>query len=188
MIDKRLRALDYALFVEAAEFFKSALSIQNAAIPLTVRIVDNIGKGDVAGVCTAFVESDNSISKIVIDIKSSVTVFGMVEALAHEMCHAEQFITGKLNFYKEKQFIFGIFPFWQRRRRWKSSSINMSGYYDNPAEIEAFIKQRAYALEFFKSVEDRLMPKMVFDHIMHERQDVVTFISQLEMSEEPEQI
>lgn len=188
MIDKRLQSLDYALFAEATEFFKSALSIQNAEIPLTIRIVDNIGKGDTAGVCTAFVESDNTISKIVIDIKSSVTVFGMVEALAHEMCHAEQFITGKLNFYKEKRWIFGIFPFWQRRRRWKSTDIDLNSYYTNPAEVEAFIKQRAYALEFFKSVEDRLMPKMVFDHIMHERTDVVTFISQLEMSDDPQPI
>lgn len=188
MIDKRLESLDLSLFLDAVTFFKSALNIQNSEIPLEVKIVDNIGSGNVAGVCVAYVESDNSISKLVIDIKASVTVFGMIEALAHEMCHAEQFINGKLNFYKEKKKIFGLIPFWQRKRRWKSTDIDDYDYYSNPAEVEAFIKQRAYTLEFFKSVEGRLMPKSVFDHLMFKRQDVSAFVSHLDMHDEPEQI
>lgn len=188
MIGKRLESFDLALFTEAVKFFSVALNIGDSDIPLEVKIVDNLGRGDVAGVCIANIEPDGRISDIAIEIKAGVTVFGMIEALAHEMCHAEQFMTGKLNFYKQKKYLFGFIPFWQRMKRWKSTDIGENEYYTNPAEVEAFIKQRAYTLEFFKSVEDRLMPKNVFDHIMHERKDVATFISHLEMDEEPKQI
>lgn len=188
MIGKRLESFDLEIFNEAVKFFSLALNINESPIPLEVSIVDNLGRGDVAGVCTANIGSNDEVSSVSIQIKSGITILGMIEALAHEMCHAEQFMTGKLNFYNQKKYLFGFIPFWQRVRRWKSTEIDHNDYYANPAEVEAFIKQRAYTLEFLKTIEDRLMPKNVFDHIMHERKDISTFISHLDMADESQQI
>ena len=183
MIGEKLESFDLQLFKDAIKFFSAALNISESKIPLQVKIVDNLGTGNVAGVCTANLHPDGGVSDLLIEIKSGITIFGMIEALAHEMCHAEQFISGKLNFRKEKKYLFGLIPFWQRVKRWKSTDIAVSDYYSNPAEVEAFIKQRAYTLEFFKSVEDRLMPKSVFNHIMREHKDAPSFISHLDMND-----
>lgn len=53
-------------------------------------------------------------------------------------------------------------------------------HYSNPAEIEAFLKQRALTLEFFKHVEGKLMPNNIFKHIMQDRDDSAEYCAMLE--------
>jgi hypothetical protein len=171
MISKRLDSLDAELFTEAIAFFAKIMNLHDSDIPFEVRTVDNIGRGNVAGCCTAHLTSEGEVRNIQIDIKNCVTVFGMIEALAHEMVHAEQFMTGKLNFKTEKKYLFGLFPVKRRVRMWKSIEIDGLDYYSNPGEVDAFLKQRAYTLEFLKTVENKMMPSNVFNHIMQDRTD-----------------
>jgi hypothetical protein len=180
MISRRLDSLDAELFSDAIKFFSVALGIGESSTPCTVKTVDNIGRGNVAGSCTAHIDKDNKISNVTIEIKNAITIFGMIEALAHEMVHAEQFVKGKLYFGKEKIYILGIFPSWRRTRFWKGICLNDMDYYSNPAEIEAFLKQRALTLEFFKHVEGKLMPSSVFKHIMQDRNDSAEYCAMLE--------
>lgn len=180
MISKRLDSLDAELFADAVKFFSVALGIGDPPIPFEVKIVDNLGKGNVAGCCTAHIDDANLVHKVNIEIKAAITIFGMIEALAHEMVHAEQFIKGKLHFGKEKIYILGIFPFHRRVRFWKGMCLADVDYYSNPAEIEAFLKQRALTLEFMKYVEGKIMPSNVFKHIMQDRDDSEKYSKMLE--------
>jgi len=180
MISQRLNSLDAELFSDAIKFFSVALNMGDSDIPCKVKTVENLGQGNVAGSCTAHIDKDDKISSIDIQIKNAITVFGMIEALAHEMVHAEQFMKGKLYFGREKTRIFGIFPTWRRIRYWKGLRLNDMDYYSNPAEIEAFLKQRALTLEFFKHVEGKLMPNNIFKHIMQDRDDSAEYCAMLE--------
>lgn len=180
MISKRLDSLDAELFADAVKFFSVALDIGDPPIPFEVKIVDNLGKGNVAGCCIAHIKDDNTVHKVNIEIKNSITIFGMIEALAHEMVHAQQFIKGKLHFGKEKIYILGIFPIWRRVRFWKGLCLTDIDYYANPAEIEAFLKQRALTVEFLKHIEGKVLPSVVFKHIMQDNLDSASYALILE--------
>ena len=175
MIGKRLESLDLELFVKATNFFAEALGIKDSPTMVSVNIVDNIGTGDVAGVCIASIK-DEEVSSIEIKIKQTITVFGMIEALAHEMVHAEQFLNKKLTFEYETRYLFGIFPYKRRIKTWKNSyRITGLDYHSEPSEVEAFLKQRILTVQFMKIVEDELMPSNVFKHIMQDRKDSSTY-------------
>jgi hypothetical protein len=180
MISKRLESLDAELFADAVKFFSVSLDIGETPIPLQVKTVDNIGRGNVAGCCTALIDENNLVYRIDIEIKIGITIFGMVEALAHEMVHAQQFIKGKLHFGKETTYILGLFPVSRRTRFWKGVSLSGLDYYSNPAEIEAFSKQRALTLEFLKYCENKIMPDNVFKHIMQDRADSAEYSAMLD--------
>lgn len=181
MIAKRLESLDLGLFVKATNFFAEALGIKDSPIQVCVKIVDNIGTGDTAGVCIASINNDQ-VTAIDIQIKQTITVFGMIEALAHEMVHAEQLLNNKLTFETETSYFLGIFPYRRRIKTWKNSyRITGLDYFSEPSEVEAFIKQRTLTIQFMKSVEEDLMPAKVFDHIMKDRKDGQTYSALLDL-------
>ena len=183
MTGNKLQSLDRDIFVNAVHFFSVALDIKDSDMGLTVKTVDNIGRGDTAGVCRVDVSYEGEFSNVRIEIKEGITIFGMVEALAHEMVHAEQFIKKKISFKNEKKYLFGLFPYNDRRRIWKGTfDITDIDYYSNPAEVEAFLKQRALTLEFMKSIESKIMPNNVFDHMMKDRDDVDDYSSSIDLN------
>jgi hypothetical protein len=146
------------MFSKAVEYFPIILNLQGTNIPIKVQIVDNIGRGETAGTCAPAFDKDYKIKHIDIVIKRATTTIGMIEALAHEMVHARQWIDGDLTFEIKTAFLLGFIPYPKVHRYWKGEETTELDYFDQPAEIEAHLLQRFLTLEFLKIVENKIEP------------------------------
>lgn len=163
MFSMLLSHFDSRMFMEAAEFFKMSLGLDKQDIPINVSMVDNIGKGDVGGCCGPEMTKDSTyrdmkISVINIKIKNTVTILGMIEALAHEMVHAFQFIRGDLVIKLERCYILWVIPDLKVLRFWKGEDITDLTYHQRPSEVEAFLLQKQMTYYYLKSIEKNLDP------------------------------
>lgn len=158
MLGTYLSHFDSILLAKAISFFKVTLTLTEANIE--VKLVNNIGKGDIAGVCTPkfknILDPQSELEGVTIEIKQGVTVFGMIEALAHEMVHAKQWVSGDISARIDKTYLLGFIPIFKARKFWRGREQTDSSYYDQPWEMEAHLMQRQLTLDFLKLMEDQL--------------------------------
>ncbi len=158
-----LSQFDLKMFHEAEGFFKVALNIDNSEIPIEVKLVDNIGKGSTGGRCGPVFTDDSTfdnlkIEKISIKIKHSCTVIGMIEALAHEMVHAKQYIDKDITVSFERYYFWGFIPRIKARKFWKGQDTTDLDYYDQPCEMEAYLLQKKLTFDYLNIVQKNLDP------------------------------
>ena len=149
---------DSRMFHKAVEFFSTSLEIDNDDIPIKIDIVDNIGRGRTAGTCAPDFDEDFKIKKIDIQIKYSTTTIGMIEALAHEMVHAKQWIKGELSVEVSKYRLFGILPVRKFKKLWNGKDISSLSYYEQPPEKEAHFMQRYMVHLFLDCAKEKIYP------------------------------
>jgi len=157
MFGSNLSKFDSAMFTSAATYFRDALKLNDSHIPIEVLLVDNIGKGTCAGTCQAIIEKQE-LTGLKIEIKSNATTIGMIEALAHEMVHAKQWVKGETTFEIEKKYLFGIFPYFKVKKFWKGADVTNWNYYDLPYEQEAHILQKYMTFNFLKATQVQIDP------------------------------
>jgi hypothetical protein len=156
MFERFLRDFDSRMFQKASEFFRNGLDLND--VPIKIKIVDNLGRGHTYGECMPHFDKDDNIDSISINVKHTASTMGMIEALAHELVHAKQWINGDMYVKVEKRYLFGLIPVPYVRRYWQDEDVTDLPYYQQPCEIQAHVLQKHLALEFFKKIEDRLEP------------------------------
>ena len=124
-------------------------------MPVEVKIVDNLGRGKTCGTCQPIFDKGDKLEKIKIQIKFYPATTGMIECLAHEMVHAQQWIQGRLTLKTEKvHLILGLIPITNYRLLWKGSDISDTPYYEKPSEVEAHLMQRQMTKAFLEYMGD----------------------------------
>ena len=156
-----LNEFDSKLLTAAFQYFHEVLDIHEVDIPIELRLVDNIGKGKTGGTCKPIYNSDLELTKVKIEIKQGITVFGMIEALAHEMVHAKQFIKGQTTIRVEKDYIFGFIPYNKLIKLWNGVDVTRLSYYNQPAEQEAHLLQRKLTVDFLNANKQFLEPDYI---------------------------
>jgi hypothetical protein len=155
---------DNDLIQVAFKFFAEELDISGEK-QVSLKVVDNIGRGDMAGFCMPVFNKDESIKEMKITIKRYPVVLGMIEALAHEMVHAKQYIKGELTTeVKWRWFLF--IPYLSIRHYFNGKRVDNLPYWDRPYEQEAFIKQKELTRRFLNYVIDQVPAyKILYDYL-----------------------
>jgi len=156
MLGVMLNKFDSHLFYNATKVLPIILGIDNSNIPITVKLVNNIGKGKIAGTCAPEHDDNRKLIGINIVIKETPTVIGMIEALAHEMTHAKQWIEKNITIEIKTKYFLGFIPYLTLVKYWKGKDITSLSYYEQPSEIEAHLLQRQLTLSFLKLHEEQI--------------------------------
>jgi len=91
----------------------------------------------------------NKLQKLVVRIRNQPSVWGMIECLAHEMVHVQQYFHGKLAFKTEEVKFWGIFSDIKMIQIYEGSPVDLP-YEKRPWEIEAFNRQAPLTKRFFE--------------------------------------
>lgn len=158
---------DSVLLEKAVEFFKAKLDILHSDIPVNIELVDNIGRGNVGGICVADYDLKlNKLNKVDIEIKRCASVIGLIEVLAHELVHAKQFIKGDTTHGIEyRKFLFFRIP--RAKKYWKGEDVTDLEYMHQPAELEAHMLQKHLTLEFLKLYESQIEPTNISNLLLN---------------------
>jgi hypothetical protein len=129
-------ARNFEVMQLAYDYFKQQLNIIDDQIIDCKIVREDLGRG-VCGNCSGHF-MHNKLTKITIKVKEDLSLFSMLDTLAHEMVHATQYLNGRLNVKIKINWFLWLFPSLSHRTVFDKKDVTSLSYENRPHEQEAF--------------------------------------------------